>query len=85
MSGFKKNSENVLFVVNGEIVDKGTIESYNPEDIKSIDVLKANAAIALYGEKGKNGVIIVTLKNNNGVVNQQLKTEQKPLYVIDGK
>lgn len=34
----------------------------NPENIESIDILKGESATALYGEKGKNGVIIITLK-----------------------
>ncbi len=34
----------------------------NPEDIESISVLKDESATAVYGERGKNGVIIITLK-----------------------
>lgn len=34
----------------------------NPENIATIDILKGESAKALYGEKGKNGVIIITLK-----------------------
>jgi TonB-dependent SusC/RagA subfamily outer membrane receptor len=34
----------------------------NPKDIESISVLKDNSATALYGDKGKNGVVVITTK-----------------------
>ena len=34
----------------------------NTDNIESINVLKGESATALYGEKGKNGVIMITLK-----------------------
>lgn len=40
------------------------LSGINPEDIKSIEVLKDKSAVDVFGEKGKNGVIIVKLKNN---------------------
>lgn len=49
-----------LFIVNGMQVDK--IDDLNPDEIQSITVLKDKSATELYGEKGKNGVIVVTLK-----------------------
>lgn len=39
------------------------INTLDPETIQSINVLKGKSATALYGEKGKNGVIIITTKN----------------------
>jgi len=38
------------------------LSSINPEDIKSIEVLKDASATAIYGARGANGVIIVTTK-----------------------
>lgn len=38
------------------------LESINPNDIESIDVLKDAAATAIYGSRGANGVIIVNTK-----------------------
>ena len=40
-------------------------ENIKPEDIQSINVLKDKSATSKYGEKGKNGVIIITLKKNS--------------------
>lgn len=51
-----------LFIVDGKEV-KG-IENLNPEEIEKIDVLKDQSATAVYGDKGKNGVILITTKTN---------------------
>ena len=40
-----------------------SFENINPDDIQSIEVLKGETATTKFGEKGKNGVIIITLKD----------------------
>ena len=50
-----------LYIIDGEEF-KGSMDDINPDNIKSIDVLKGESAIELYGEKGKNGVIVITSK-----------------------
>jgi TonB-linked SusC/RagA family outer membrane protein len=42
------------------------LSDINQEDIASINVLKGAAASALYGERGLNGVILITTKNGRG-------------------
>ena len=42
------------------------LSDINQEDIESINVLKGAAASALYGERGLNGVIVITTKNGRG-------------------
>ncbi|NMH29341.1 TonB-dependent receptor [Flavobacterium sp. SE-s28] len=55
-------SNNPLIVVDGiPGVDMNTVQ---PSDIKSIDVLKDASATAIYGSRGANGVIIITTKGN---------------------
>jgi len=49
-----------LFIVDGKEADD--ISSINPDSIESMSVLKEQSAIAVYGEKGKNGVILITTK-----------------------
>ncbi len=51
-------SSTPLFVVNGSIVS--SIDNINPVEVKSITVLKGSAA-AIYGVRGSNGVISITL------------------------
>lgn len=53
------NSE-PLYVIDG--VAGGDINSLNPADIESIDVLKDAASAAIYGSRAANGVILVTTK-----------------------
>ncbi len=44
-------------------VDRGdAFSSINPDDIESINILKGAAAGTLYGERGANGVIVITTK-----------------------
>ena len=57
----KKNDP--LIVVNDSILKYEVIEFLNPNDIESVTVWKDAKAIELYGEKGKNGVIVITTKN----------------------
>lgn len=57
------NAENdPLYVVDGIPLSSGGIETLNPRDIESIDVLKDASATAIYGSRGANGVILVTTK-----------------------
>ena len=49
-----------LYVIDG--VAGGDINTLNPSDIESIDVLKDAASTAIYGARAANGVILVTTK-----------------------
>jgi TonB-dependent SusC/RagA subfamily outer membrane receptor len=61
-----EDTDKPLIVLDG--VEKGfgmdVISTIKPQDIKSIEVLKEQSAMSLYGDKGKNGVIIITTKKN---------------------
>ena len=66
--GFKVNIRGVgtvgnsspLYVIDG--VAGGDINSLNPSDIESVDVLKDAASAAIYGARAANGVILITTK-----------------------
>ena len=52
-----------LYVVDGvPLMSASGIETLNPRDIESIDILKDASATAIYGSRGANGVVIVTTK-----------------------
>jgi TonB-dependent starch-binding outer membrane protein SusC len=53
-------SSDPLFIVDGTPVS--SVESVEPQSVKSIEVLKGSAA-SIYGTRGSNGVIIITLKD----------------------
>jgi len=42
------------------------LNSINPNDIESIEVLKDADATAIYGSRGSNGVVLITTKKGNG-------------------
>ena len=49
-----------LYVIDG--VAGGSLNSLNPSDIESIDILKDAASAAIYGARAANGVVLVTTK-----------------------
>ena len=58
--------------VSGDLpVDYGnSLNDLNPDDFESVTVLKGPKAAALYGERGTNGVLVITTKsgkNNKGM------------------
>lgn len=55
-------SSDPLFVVDGVAVS--SIDNINPREVKSITVLKG-ASAAIYGNRGANGVILITLIGTN--------------------
>ncbi|MDP2112885.1 MAG: TonB family protein [Bacteroidota bacterium] len=62
---------NVLYIVDGKEIPKDEIEKIIPQNIDHIDVLKNKTAVEKYGEKGKDGVVLITTKkakSNSGEV-----------------
>lgn len=49
-----------LYVIDG--FPTGSINTINPADIESIEILKDASSTAIYGSRGSNGVVIVTTK-----------------------
>ena len=60
-AGVSVNATPLIIVDGEELVDK-SVDEINPNTIESISVLKDESAATLYGEKGKNGVILITTK-----------------------
>jgi TonB-dependent starch-binding outer membrane protein SusC len=68
-----------LYVIDGIPIEKGEtlssafsgmgknvsdpLSSINPNDIKSVEILKDASATAIYGSKGANGVVLITTKS----------------------
>ena len=63
-----------LFILDGEVISESVIESVmkviDPTKIESINILKDQAAVAVFGEKGKAGVVQITTKK--GAAGEQL-------------
>ena len=58
--GTVQGGRNPLYVVDGVLTN--TISNINSSDIKSMNILKDAASLAIYGNRGANGVIIITTK-----------------------
>ena len=49
-----------LYVIDGFPI--GDLNSINPNDIETMDILKDASATAIYGSRGSNGVVLITTK-----------------------
>ena len=63
LNNFDAEKTSPLVVVDG--IMGADLNSINPSDIQSIDVLKDASSTAVYGARGANGVIIVTTKKGS--------------------
>lgn len=63
--------KNVLTIVDGKEVEN--ISDIDPNTIESVSVLKEKSATEVYGDKGKNGVVLITLKGGTKVQNKGSK------------
>ena len=64
--GSLREGSSPLYVVDG-VPLSGNADFLNPQDIKSIDVLKDASATAIYGSRAANGVILIsTMKGQSG-------------------
>lgn len=72
------NASNDPLVVLDGIPFPGSIGDINPNDIKSVDILKDASATAIYGSRGANGVILIT--TNKGQRGQKAKVSYNAYY-----
>ncbi|MCD7937112.1 MAG: TonB-dependent receptor [Tannerellaceae bacterium] len=56
-------SSSPLYVVDGYPLGEQNLNSINPSDIESIEVLKDASAAAIYGSRAANGVVLVTTRS----------------------
>lgn len=57
------NNSDPLYVIDGVPMAIMGMNSLNPEDIESIDILKDASATAIYGARGANGVVMITTRH----------------------
>ncbi len=56
-------SNTPLYVIDGFPMEDANTLAINPQDIKSISILKDASATAIYGSRGANGVIVIETKD----------------------
>lgn len=57
--------ENMLYMIDGQEVSASIFKAINPNEIQSISVLKDKASLEAYGDKAKNGAVLITLRNGS--------------------
>jgi TonB family protein len=72
--------KNPLVVIDGVIAENQDLNSLSPETIQSVSVLKNESATTLFGEKGKNGVVLVITKKGSSTSQTSQNDEQ--VYMI---
>jgi TonB-dependent SusC/RagA subfamily outer membrane receptor len=60
IKGNSRGLDSPLYILDGKEILH--LENIKPDEIESISVLKDKSATALYGDKAKNGVILITTK-----------------------
>lgn len=63
--------DNIVFIINGKESTKEEANKIDPDKIKSINVIKTSSEVAKYGDKSKNGIIEITLKEGITEANMQ--------------
>nr|WP_321235375.1 mucoidy inhibitor MuiA family protein [uncultured Psychroserpens sp.] len=71
LSGYKE----ALFVIDGEPINEGDFRGLDPDMIASMQVLKDTEATAIYGNRGRNGVVLIETKKENFTSNGDLIEE----------
>jgi TonB-dependent SusC/RagA subfamily outer membrane receptor len=61
------NAQKPLFILDGEVISESVMSVIDPSKIESINILKEASAVAVFGEKGKGGVVQITTKKGAGV------------------
>lgn len=83
----KQDGKNPLYIVDGKEIDQNTMNNLDPNTIDRIDVLKDENATRLYGNKGENGVILITLKSEWNVSAKRntnvIFAKKDTIYVVD--
>ncbi len=82
-----KDGSKPLFVIDGILQSESILQNLNPSDIASINVLKGESAVSLYGNLAKNGVIQIATKKGVGVKNltTNIYEVKEALYIVDGE
>jgi len=67
------NDNSPLYVIDG-VPTKGNLNTINPNDIESMQILKDASAASIYGSRAGNGVVIITTKKGKS---------GKPMFTYD--
>lgn len=87
IGSFGSTADNSPLIVIDGVPVQGGMETLNPNDIESVNLLKDAASAAIYGSRAANGVILITTKagrEGDGKINVNFYTgTQSPTRKID--
>ncbi|MFV0266538.1 MAG: TonB-dependent receptor plug domain-containing protein, partial [Draconibacterium sp.] len=87
IGSFGSTADNSPLIVIDGVTVQGGLETLNPNDIESVNLLKDAASAAIYGSRAANGVILITTKagrEGDGKINVNFYTgTQSPTRKID--
>jgi TonB-dependent SusC/RagA subfamily outer membrane receptor len=81
-AGGTSNGQKPLFILDGEVISESVMSVIDPNKIESINILKDASAVAVFGEKGKGGVVQITTKegkNNDAPATGRIVVRGMPL------
>jgi TonB-dependent SusC/RagA subfamily outer membrane receptor len=81
-AGGAGNAQKPLFILDGEVISESVMKVIDPTKIESINILKDASAVAVFGEKGKGGVVQITTKegkNNDAPATGRIVVRGMPL------
>ncbi|TLX72631.1 TonB family protein [Labilibacter sediminis] len=78
------NLKDALIFVDGKEISKEKMSKISPDLIHSVSVFKKEAAIKQYGDRGKNGVVQISLKSDAETSKSQSK-EMEGVHVVGYK
>lgn len=73
------NASEPLFIIDGVPAEQANVTSLSPENIESMNVLKDQAASALYGSRGRNGVVVIRTKKGMKEQADQIQVLEKEI------
>ncbi|MEY8869168.1 M56 family metallopeptidase [Meridianimaribacter flavus] len=63
-NSFAYSNGNPLFILDGKEISRKELKDIDPKTIKEVEVLKGEKAVEKYGDKAKDGVVIIITKKN---------------------
>lgn len=67
--------QNIVYIINGKEAGYEAFQKLHPDAIEHMDVLKDQKTIERYGDRAKDGVIVITTKSKTKLDLTQRKTE----------
>lgn len=78
LKNYLSQSPKPLIILNGKETSSDVLSIINPTHIESMTILKDDHAINAYGDKGKNGVVIIKSNKTNTFISKLNSKEKNP-------